>query len=111
MTKVLTDKGINVALLEAGPGLNPEKDFKMLDWPYSVPHRGAGEGGASYFGRGRPFGFFSAHAGGWFASGALIVVEEAAKAAFAAPQGFIDVFELVLHSAAGVPNIYAREVA
>ena len=32
----------------------------------------------------------SAHAGGWFASGALIVVEEAAKAAFAAPQGFIE---------------------
>jgi 16S rRNA (guanine966-N2)-methyltransferase len=30
----------------------------------------------------------SARAGGWFAAGALIVVEEAVKAAFQAPQGF-----------------------
>jgi len=30
----------------------------------------------------------SAHAGGWMAPGALVVVEEAVKAAFAAPAGF-----------------------
>jgi 16S rRNA (guanine966-N2)-methyltransferase len=30
----------------------------------------------------------SAHAGGWFVSGALIVVEEATKSAFAAPDSF-----------------------
>jgi choline dehydrogenase-like flavoprotein len=65
VTKVLTDLGIKVAMLEAGPMLNPAVDFKEHMWPYQVPHRGSGNGGASYFGRGRPFGFFSAHAGGW----------------------------------------------
>jgi 16S rRNA (guanine966-N2)-methyltransferase len=30
----------------------------------------------------------SAHAGGWLTPGALVVVEEAAKSAFAAPEGF-----------------------
>jgi choline dehydrogenase-like flavoprotein len=65
VTKVLADLGVNVTLLEAGPMLNPAKDFKEHMWPYQVPHRGSGDGGASYFGRGRPFGWFSAHAGGW----------------------------------------------
>ncbi len=65
VTKVLTDLGVNVALLEAGPMLNPAKDFKEHMWPYQVPHRGAGLDGGSYFGRARPFGYFSAHAGGW----------------------------------------------
>ena len=65
VTKVLADLGVNVTLLEAGPMLNPAKDFKEHMWPYQVPHRGAGEGGAIYFDRGRPFGWFSAHAGGW----------------------------------------------
>jgi 16S rRNA (guanine966-N2)-methyltransferase len=32
----------------------------------------------------------SAHAGGWLSPGALIVVEEAVKAAFAAPEGFAE---------------------
>jgi choline dehydrogenase-like flavoprotein len=65
VTKVLADLGVNVTLLEAGSMLDPAKDFKEHMWPYQVPHRGSGEGGASYFGRGRPFGWFSAHAGGW----------------------------------------------
>lgn len=65
VTKVLTDLGINVTLLEAGPMLDPARDFKEHMWPYQVDHRGSGEGGASYFDRGRPFGWFSAHAGGW----------------------------------------------
>ena len=43
--KILTEGGLNVVLLEAGPNLNPEKDFKMLMWPYDLPHRGAGVGG------------------------------------------------------------------
>lgn len=43
--KVLTEGGLSVALLEAGPPLYPEKDFKMLMWPYELPHRGAGVGG------------------------------------------------------------------
>lgn len=65
VTKVLADLGISVALLEAGPMLDPARDFKEHMWPYQVPHRGAGDGGALYFGRGRPFGYFSAHRGGW----------------------------------------------
>ncbi len=43
--KILTEGGLSVALLEAGPPVNPEKDFKMLAWPYDLPHRGAGIGG------------------------------------------------------------------
>ena len=34
--KILTEGGLNVALLEAGPPLNPEKDFKMMTWPYEL---------------------------------------------------------------------------
>src|SRR5271165_6721926 len=43
--KVLTEGGLTVALLEAGPPVNPEKDYKMFTWPYELPHRGAGVGG------------------------------------------------------------------
>src|SRR3979409_242209 len=43
--KVLAEGGLNVVLLEAGPPVNPEKDFKMWTWPYELPHRGAGVGG------------------------------------------------------------------
>ncbi len=43
--KVLTEGGLNVVMLEAGPPLNPEKDFKEHVWPYQVPHRGGGVGG------------------------------------------------------------------
>jgi choline dehydrogenase-like flavoprotein len=79
VTKVLTDLGVNVTLLEAGPMLNPAKDFKEHLWPYQVPHRGSGEGGASYFGRGRPFGWFSAHAGGWELDGEPYTSAEGSK--------------------------------
>src|SRR5246500_3116146 len=43
--KVLSEGGLNVVMLEAGPQVYPEKDFKMLMWPYDLPHRGAGVGG------------------------------------------------------------------
>ena len=43
--KVLAEGGLSVALLEAGPPLNPDKDFKEHVWPYELPHRGAGVGG------------------------------------------------------------------
>src|SRR6266851_1668889 len=43
--KVLTEGGLHVVMLEAGPRLNPEKDHKMFPWPYRLPHRGAGVGG------------------------------------------------------------------
>ncbi|HWZ32080.1 MAG TPA: GMC family oxidoreductase [Bryobacteraceae bacterium] len=79
VTKVLADLGVSVTLLEAGPMLHPETDFKEHKWPYDYPHRGSGEGGASYFGRGRDFGWFSAHAGGWHLEGEPYTVAEGSK--------------------------------
>jgi choline dehydrogenase-like flavoprotein len=43
--KVLTEGGLSVVMLEAGPPLDPLKDFKEHVWPYELPHRGAGIGG------------------------------------------------------------------
>ena len=43
--KVLTEGGLNVVMLEAGPRLDPDKDFKEHMWPYQLPHRGVGVGG------------------------------------------------------------------
>src|SRR4249919_2395267 len=64
--KVLTDRGLNVALLEAGPMLNPAKDFKEHVLPYQVDHRGAGPHAEMYFGRSPwPFGYFQAPNGYW----------------------------------------------
>jgi choline dehydrogenase-like flavoprotein len=65
VTKVLADMGVKVTLLEAGPMLNPAKDFKEHMWPYQVPHRGAGDDGRYYFGKGYPFGYFLAPNGYW----------------------------------------------
>src|SRR5438128_8079408 len=62
--KILTDLGINVALLEAGPMLNPAKDFKEHVLPYQVDHRGAGPHAEAYFGR-MQFGFWNAPNGYW----------------------------------------------
>lgn len=42
--KVLTEGGLNVVMLEAGPPVHPETDFKMFMWPYELPHRGGGVG-------------------------------------------------------------------
>ena len=42
--KVLTEGGLNVVMLEAGPPLNPEKDYKEHVWPYQLPHRGGSVG-------------------------------------------------------------------
>ena len=62
--KVLTDAGIRVALLEAGPMLTPEKDFKEHVWPYQVDNRGAGPHADMYFGR-QQWGYFAAPNGYW----------------------------------------------
>jgi choline dehydrogenase-like flavoprotein len=43
--KVLTEGGLNVVMIEAGPALNPQKDFKEHVWPYQLTHRGVGVGG------------------------------------------------------------------
>jgi len=68
---VLTDLGIQVTLLEAGPMLDPVADFKEHVWPHEVDHRGAEHDGAVYFGRGPAFGHFKASAvsGGWSLEG------------------------------------------
>jgi choline dehydrogenase-like flavoprotein len=43
--KVLTEGGLRVVMIEAGPPLNPAKDYKEHVWPYALPHRGVGIGG------------------------------------------------------------------
>ena len=64
VVKVLTDLGINVTLLEAGPMLYPNKDFKEHTLPYQVDHRGSGEHAESYFGQ-QQWGYFAAPNGYW----------------------------------------------
>ena len=80
VTKVLADLGVNVALLEAGPMIDPQKDFKEHMWPYQVPHRGIGEGGAGYFGP-TPwaFGYFTTTSGGWELPGEPYTVAAGSK--------------------------------
>ena len=46
--KVLTEGGLDVVMLEAGPPLYPEKDYKEHVWPYELAHRGAGIGGEGF---------------------------------------------------------------
>ncbi len=76
---VLTALGIQVTLLEAGPMLDPAKEFKEHMWPHDVTHRGAEEGGAVYFGRGKPFGYFTASSGGWELDGEPYTVAEGSE--------------------------------
>ena len=63
--KILTEGGLSVALLEAGPPVNPEKDYKMFVWPYELPHRGVGVGGKAA----DNFGEFLAPNGAWNIAG------------------------------------------
>ena len=60
--KVLTEGGAKVVMLEAGPPLDPAKDFKEHVWPYELPHRGAGIGGKL---RGEEGDEFMAPNGAW----------------------------------------------
>lgn len=61
--KVLSEAGLKVALLEAGPKYDPAdpKQQTQLKWPYESPRRGAGTT--------RPFGDFDAAYGGWQLNG------------------------------------------
>ena len=63
--KVLTEGGLNCVMLEAGPDVHPEKDFKMFMWPYESAHRGAGVGGHAR----ENFGEFLAPNGAWHIEG------------------------------------------
>ena len=75
--KVLTDLGIDVTLIEAGPMLNPNKDFKEHVWPWEVDHRGVGPNAENYFGKDiYPFGYFLAPNGYWNIPGEPFTVAE-----------------------------------
>ena len=65
MVQVLTKMGISVALLEAGPMLNPARDYKEHKWPSDYEHRGALDGGMYSTSTHAPFSFFSAPNGYW----------------------------------------------
>ncbi len=57
--QVLANAGAKTCVLEAGAWYDCTKDSKMFDWPYNVPHRGAGT-------KDKPWGFFDATTvGGW----------------------------------------------
>jgi len=73
--KVLTEGGLNVVMLEAGPPLYPEKDFKEHVWPYQLPHRGAGIGAKDRWG----FGEFLAPNGFWEIDGEPYTVAPGSK--------------------------------
>jgi choline dehydrogenase-like flavoprotein len=73
--KVLTESGLNVVMLEAGPALNPEKDFKEHVWPYQLPHRGIGVGGK----QADSFGEFLAPNGSWDIDGEPYTTAEGSK--------------------------------
>jgi choline dehydrogenase-like flavoprotein len=73
--KVLTEGGLNVVMLEAGPALNPEKDFKEHVWPYQLPHRGIGVGGK----QADSFGEFLAPNGAWDIDGEPYTTAEGSK--------------------------------
>ena len=68
VAKMLTEAGADVAMLEAGPDWNTERDSRMLAWPYESPRRGAGTD--------RPFGEFDACLGGWELDGEPYTVAE-----------------------------------
>jgi len=59
-TKILSEAGLSVAVVEAGGDFDPakEEDRTQLRWPWESPRRGAGT-------RVRPFGDFDAAIGGW----------------------------------------------
>ena len=61
--KVLSDAGLKVALLEAGPKYDPAdpEQATQLKWSYESPRRGASTT--------RPFGDFDAAYGGWEING------------------------------------------
>jgi choline dehydrogenase-like flavoprotein len=46
--KVLTDRGFDVVMLEAGPTLDVAQHYTEHKWTYSLLHRGLGVGGSGY---------------------------------------------------------------
>ncbi|MDP2060094.1 MAG: GMC family oxidoreductase [Flavobacteriaceae bacterium] len=70
-TKILSESGLSVAVVEAGGDFDPakEEDRTQLRWPWESPRRGAGT-------RVRPFGDFDAAIGGWDIEGEPYTVAE-----------------------------------
>jgi choline dehydrogenase-like flavoprotein len=70
-TKILSEAGLSVAVVEAGGDFDPakEEDRTQLRWPWESPRRGAGT-------RIRPFGDFDAAIGGWDIEGEPYTVAE-----------------------------------
>lgn len=64
VARVLTGKGVKVTMLEAGPMLNPARDYKEHKTPYDYDHRGAGEQAEHYTGK-MQWGYFAAPVGYW----------------------------------------------
>lgn len=77
--RVLTDHGMNVCLLEAGPMLDPTTEFKEHKFFYDYDHRGVEDGGKSYFGLGKPYGFMTTTSGGWSLPGEPYTVGEGSQ--------------------------------
>jgi choline dehydrogenase-like flavoprotein len=73
--KILSEGGLNVVMLEAGPPLNPQEDFKEHVWPYQLPHRGAGIGGKAS----DNFGEFLAPNGSWDIEGEPYTIAEGSR--------------------------------
>lgn len=67
--KVLTERGANVVMLEAGPMFSSAENSKMFKWPYDSPRRGAAIPE-------RQFGEFDACIGGWTIEGEPYTVAE-----------------------------------
>lgn len=66
---MLSQAGMNVALIEAGPMYDPAKNVTQLKWPWESPRRGA----STKF---RPFGDFDACYWGWEIDGEPYTKEE-----------------------------------
>src|SRR5690606_19911264 len=72
-TKVLTEAGLKVAVVEAGPFFDPgdPQQATQLRWPYESPRRGAGTR--------RPFGDFDSAYGGWEIEGEPYTFKDGTK--------------------------------
>ena len=78
-TRVLAEMGVKVALIEAGPMLDPATEFKEHQWPRDWDHRGAEKGGKAYFGNQKAFSFFATTSGGWRLDGEPYTVGEGSQ--------------------------------
>ena len=76
-TKILSEAGFDVAVLEAGPHFDPQKeeDRNQLRWPWESPRRGASSNR-------RSFGDFDAAYGGWNIEGEPYTTEAGTRFAW-----------------------------